>query len=147
MQNETKDGIICDYCRKQYKNDFVYYSYDFVSYNVNNGMQNRSSEYEFTADLCDKCNKLFLDRVKANYIPPSKIFKCEVSGNQIKQQNFIYHKAMVSKVSIGLDSGLFDVQKEFVEINFCDEAFKAFKEHISLLKKVDVDSNWSTSPS
>jgi len=80
----SNDGISCDLCNLQFKNEFVYYNYDLVKTYIVNKFQpsifNIQRKPELQVDVCSNCNSLFTDRVVKNNINKTKMAFCELTG-------------------------------------------------------------------
>lgn len=115
MQLSDRSGICCDSCGITYKNDFVYYSFDFRLVDVYNNQRPSidsilSFGIVFSADICTNCfdgiKKTIVDNYAKIMSPkrlarPSSIIVCEMTGNKLAG-TYTYYYCVVSKANIKL---------------------------------------------
>ena len=100
MINETKDGIICDYCGNEHKDDFIYYSVDIDKIEVDRWIRSPKVRM-YSLDFCPECMQSWKDRLKKTYQPPKKnVFICDISGLIETKGEFTLYYCNVSKVTV-----------------------------------------------
>ena len=111
MQLAERDGIACDQCGMQCRQDFIYYSFDFrpvqVEANYKMSLDTILSGHPvFSADICPTC----FDKLKTKIINQySKIMSaqrrtrietyCELTG-QTMVGTYIYYYVVVMKIDV-----------------------------------------------
>jgi len=104
MQLKDRDGIACDHCGTQYKNDFLYYSWDFRPVSVINGQRPPlnhifRTQTCFSLDICTACFEKFKQQIIANYregMDKKGLFTiCELSGTKLTGTYNYYHIEVV----------------------------------------------------
>jgi hypothetical protein len=108
MQLKDRDGIACDHCGTQYKNDFLYYSWDFRPVSVNSGQRPQlnhifRTQISFSLDVCTSCFAKFKEQIVANYksgMDQQGAFTiCELTGTKLVGTYNYYH-IEVTKVNV-----------------------------------------------
>lgn len=169
MKNQTNDGVSCDYCADDAKNDFIYYSFDFYEVQTTDKTSRLSSTASYTADLCERCMELFRIRLRAvAETVVESLTRCDVTGAACSGQ---YYKCRISKVVVNLSGQQYvcsacnkptdpqsepctcgcdklirnasvGVDKEYLELNFSSEIFSKFVDHIKHTSELG-DVEWA----
>ena len=73
MLLKTRDGIKCDFCGKEFKSKFTYYSYDChkVTVDINEVKTEKDQATDVDGsiigfDICDECHKYHIDKMLGN---------------------------------------------------------------------------------
>jgi hypothetical protein len=169
VKNRDNDGVICDYCSLEVRNDFTYYSFDFQEIQVIQ-WRKQPGDHVFSADLCEECLKAYQERITKAYVAPSpNRFSCDISGEVISQPDFKYYSCNVSKVAVsisplrcqcGQDRDPKDgpcpkckssqlqrgvdvkVDDAYLTINFSERTFNLFRQHIENNAKLG-EAEWN----
>ncbi len=139
MLNDTKDGIICDYCGAEHKGDFVYYSFDFKRNVVMNKFR-KEYELALSADVCESCMRLFterLDDVSKIIVESEK--RCDVTGEDMGIEDHEYYRCYVSKVVVDMNSQPYECTKCGKNRGINDGPCQDCDESSQLIRKADVN--------
>lgn len=114
MQLKERDGIACDYCGMKYRNDFIYYSFDFHHVYVNENIRPPinhilRSPVMLSLDVCTSCFDTFRTKIVNNYknqMSPKrgggKSLVCDWTG-EILVGTFEYYYCNVTKASVRMN--------------------------------------------
>ena len=103
MRNSTDDGINCDFCGDEVKNDFIYYSFDFKPMQKNI-VWHEGKDVVLSADLCERCMELFRQRLlSVAGTTVQTATRCDVSGCDCAADSLFY-KCHITKVSVDISS-------------------------------------------
>lgn len=112
MQTRDRTGIICDYCKSVYRQDFVYYSINVHKVQTHNGRKPALETIRSTVAIksFDMCNAKCFDDLKTTVLKiysanmrnktggPQNIF-CEISGESLNYAPEYYY-ASFSRVDV-----------------------------------------------
>ena len=113
MQTSDRSGIACDHCGASYRNDFVYYSFDFRHITVTDGRMPGldtlyHSQVVFSLDICTACFSTLSQHIIDNYkqvmsgtrrARPPHI--CELTGEKFGT-NYSYYYCTATKVNVSM---------------------------------------------
>jgi hypothetical protein len=103
MKNEGNDGIFCDYCGSEVKEDFTYYSFDFNEVKLNEKFSRQSGHIALSADLCERCMELFRQRLlNVTKKIPESTSRCDVTGGKFDARDKVYYKCHISRVKVDM---------------------------------------------
>ncbi len=138
MQNNTKDGIICDICKTEYKTSFTYYSFDIRKIRVENHRPEiRAMLYERivkSLDYCENCCEKIKDIILSHYRPTGTY--CEITGRELSGKYNLYY-CVVDMITVNNKSVKID--KRNFEFSVCEDVFNQW----ASVEKRPL-SNWST---
>lgn len=103
MKNESDDGVYCDYCGNESKEDFVYYSFDFNEVKISERFTRQSAHSTLSADLCERCMELFRQRLLnvTKKVPQSES-RCDVTGGGFGPSAKAYYKCHITQVKVDM---------------------------------------------
>ena len=110
MQTNDRSGIACDYCGTSYRNDFIYYSFDFRYITVLEGRipsldMIYNIQVMFSLDICAACFSSIGKTIVDNY---SKVMSgrrrraphiCELTGEAFKN-TYNYYYCIATKADV-----------------------------------------------
>lgn len=146
MQLSDKSGIHCDICSAEYKNDFVYYSYDFREVSVVNNLRPPinnilTGSVCASIDACALCAFEWFEQIKSNYKPLDKAIACDLCG-KILAGNFKYYYCVVSKVDVNRTTSNVSVEDRLVDVIICTDNYASIVNRAAEVKK---NTDWSSS--
>jgi hypothetical protein len=113
MQTKDRSGIACDHCGATYRNDFMYYSFDFKFITVSEGHipsleMIHNTQVVFSLDICTACFSSISQIIVDNY---KKVIStkrraraphiCELTGVQFTG-TYNYYYCVVTKANVRL---------------------------------------------
>jgi len=99
MQIKNAIAISCDQCGSVYRDNFIYYSFDFKEVDFK---FNTQSDKIFSLDVCSKCVENMLVSILNNNKNSSGKLICEITGKPIVSNYFSVSIAKVNVSSEGL---------------------------------------------
>ncbi len=155
MRLPSGDGIACDLCGLQCRQDFTYYSYDFhhveVYDNVRSDLQSIiDSPVVFSIDVCPACFAAHRKTIIANYSkvasPQRRVFTgthCDLSGVRLTGTYEFYY-AEITKVTVRTVTGkpTIATDRRHVEISVSEDMYKKLTASAGTVRK--VAGEWST---
>lgn len=166
MKNNTNDGIYCDYCGDEFKEDFIYYSLDFKQVEIGNSYRELDNIIA-SHDICNKCMDLFRNRIIeiSSKIPESpnrcditgcsltnKFFRCYISEVDVNISSQPYvcnvcnkkcdHNGCKCEGSESVRNALVNVDSEYLTLNFCESIFNRFKGYVGNIMNIG-DVEWT----
>lgn len=105
MLNQSKNGIVCDYCNNHCQDDFIYYSLDFYKIDISDRYIISNPIKVKSIDFCNDCMDIWKDRIKLAYRKPiNNRLHCDISGSNVDAKSMSYYLCKVSKIEVSFNT-------------------------------------------
>ncbi len=142
MQLQTGDGISCDQCKMEYKDRFVYFSFDCMPFEFNRRkptLHNVKSPNPTSLDICAGCFEQFRAQIVDNNKIPN-INRCDLTNLPLVGNVYF---VQISKATVNVSAKSVQVDDRFLEICITTNCFEKFVEQ----KNKRLSNEWTTNSS